>query len=100
MKNVHEVRLPDIGDARDVGVIEILVRAGDAVVEGQPLIIVETDKASMEIPSTHGGCCSHWRSSWTTKSARARRLPVSRWLGQRRRRCKRRFNHRQLPNLL
>jgi pyruvate dehydrogenase E2 component (dihydrolipoamide acetyltransferase) len=55
MKNVHEVRLPDIGDARDVGVIEILVRAGDAVVEGQPLIIVETDKASMEIPSTHGG---------------------------------------------
>ncbi|WP_448092254.1 dihydrolipoyllysine-residue acetyltransferase [Pseudomonas lini] len=55
MKNVHEVRMPDIGDAKDVGVIEILVKAGNAVVEGQPLIIVETDKASMEIPSPQAG---------------------------------------------
>lgn len=55
MKNVHEVRMPDIGDAKDVGVIEILVKAGDAIVEGQTLIIVETDKASMEIPSPHAG---------------------------------------------
>jgi pyruvate dehydrogenase E2 component (dihydrolipoamide acetyltransferase) len=55
MKNVHEVRMPDIGDAKDVGVIEILVKAGDEVVEGQTLIIVETDKASMEIPSPHAG---------------------------------------------
>ncbi|MBD9439972.1 dihydrolipoyllysine-residue acetyltransferase [Pseudomonas sp. PDM04] len=55
MNNVYEVRVPDIGDARDVGVIEILVRAGDAVLEGQALIIVETDKASMEIPSPQAG---------------------------------------------
>jgi pyruvate dehydrogenase E2 component (dihydrolipoamide acetyltransferase) len=55
MKNVHEVRMPDIGDAKDVGVIEIPVKAGDAVVEGQTLIIVETDKASMEIPSPYTG---------------------------------------------
>ncbi|WP_065836558.1 dihydrolipoyllysine-residue acetyltransferase [Pseudomonas syringae] len=55
MKNVHEVRMPDIGDAKDVGVIEILVKVGNAVVEGQPLIIVETDKASMEIPSPQTG---------------------------------------------
>lgn len=55
MNNVHEVRVPDIGDARDVGVIEILVKAGDAVLEGQALIIVETDKASMEIPSPQSG---------------------------------------------
>ncbi|MFU2325611.1 dihydrolipoyllysine-residue acetyltransferase [Pseudomonas sp. NFX98] len=55
MKNVREIRLPDIGDAKDVGVIEILAKAGDTVVEGQTLIIVETDKASMEIPSPHGG---------------------------------------------
>lgn len=55
MKNVHEVRMPDIGDAKDVGVIEILVKAGDAVLEGQTLIIVETDKASMEIPSPQAG---------------------------------------------
>ncbi|WP_419710254.1 dihydrolipoyllysine-residue acetyltransferase [Pseudomonas sp. NFX224] len=55
MKNVREIRLPDIGDAKDVGVIEILAKAGDTVVEGQTLIIVEADKASMEIPSPHGG---------------------------------------------
>lgn len=55
MKNVHEVRMPDIGDAKDVGVIEIPVKVGDAVVEGQTLIIVETDKASMEIPSPQTG---------------------------------------------
>lgn len=55
MKNVHEVRMPDIGDAKDVGVIEILVSAGDTVLEGQALIIVETDKASMEIPSPQTG---------------------------------------------
>ncbi|NQD92812.1 dihydrolipoyllysine-residue acetyltransferase [Pseudomonas sp. CrR25] len=55
MNNVHEVRMPDIGDAKDVGVIEILVKVGDAIVEGQNLITVETDKASMEIPSPHTG---------------------------------------------
>lgn len=55
MKNVHEVRMPDIGDASDVGVIEIRVKAGDAVLEGQTLIIVETDKAAMEIPSPTTG---------------------------------------------
>lgn len=55
MKNVHEVRMPDIGDAKDVGVIEVLVKVGDAIVEGQNLITVETDKASMEIPSPHTG---------------------------------------------
>lgn len=55
MNKVHEIRMPDIGDAKDVGVIEILAKAGDAVVEGQTLIIVETDKASMQIPSPHTG---------------------------------------------
>jgi len=55
MKTVREIQMPDIGDAKDVGVIEILVKAGDAVLEGQTLIIVETDKASMEIPSPQTG---------------------------------------------
>lgn len=58
MKHVHEVRMPDIGDAKDVGVIEILVKAGDAVLEGQTLIIVETDKASMEIHRRRRAYCN------------------------------------------
>ena len=50
-----EVRVPDIGDFRDVAVIEILVKPGDAVSAEQSLITVESDKASMEIPSSSAG---------------------------------------------
>jgi len=50
-----EVQVPDIGDFKDVGVIELLVKPGDTVAVDQSLITVESDKASMEIPSTHAG---------------------------------------------
>jgi dihydrolipoamide dehydrogenase len=50
-----EVQVPDIGDFKDVGVIEILVKPGDTVKVEQSLITVESDKASMEIPSSHAG---------------------------------------------
>ncbi|MEK8033702.1 dihydrolipoyl dehydrogenase [Ideonella sp. DXS29W] len=50
-----EVKVPDIGDFKDVGVIELLVKAGDTVKVDQSLMTVESDKASMEIPSTHAG---------------------------------------------
>ncbi|MEY2655440.1 MAG: hypothetical protein RLZZ524_2468, partial [Pseudomonadota bacterium] len=50
-----EVQVPDIGDFKDVGVIEILVKPGDTVKAEQSLITVESDKASMEIPSSHAG---------------------------------------------
>ncbi|MDO9143758.1 dihydrolipoyllysine-residue acetyltransferase [Rhodoferax sp.] len=50
-----EVRVPDIGDFKDVTVIEIMVKAGDAVKVEQSLITVESDKASMEIPSSTAG---------------------------------------------
>ena len=50
-----DVKVPDIGDFKDVAVIELLVKAGDAVKVDQSLISVESDKASMEIPSTHAG---------------------------------------------
>ena len=50
-----EVVVPDIGDFRDVAVIEIFVKPGDAVQLEQSLITVESDKASMEIPSSHAG---------------------------------------------
>ena len=49
------VLVPDIGDFKDVAVIEILVKPGDAVAADQSLITVESDKASMEIPSSHAG---------------------------------------------
>jgi pyruvate dehydrogenase E2 component (dihydrolipoamide acetyltransferase) len=50
-----EVRIPDIGDFKDVAVIELLVKVGDTVKVEQSLITVESDKASMEIPSSTAG---------------------------------------------
>jgi pyruvate dehydrogenase E2 component (dihydrolipoamide acetyltransferase) len=50
-----EVTVPDIGDFKDVEVIEVLVKAGDTVRVEQSLVTVESDKASMEIPSTAAG---------------------------------------------
>ncbi|HSW06532.1 dihydrolipoyl dehydrogenase [Aquabacterium sp.] len=50
-----EVKVPDIGDFKDVAVIEILVKPGDTVALEQSLVTVESDKASMEIPSSAAG---------------------------------------------
>ncbi|RMX06081.1 dihydrolipoyllysine-residue acetyltransferase [Allofranklinella schreckenbergeri] len=50
-----EVRVPDIGDFKDVAVIEVFIKPGDAVKAEQSLITVESDKASMEIPSSASG---------------------------------------------
>src|ERR1051325_5330573 len=50
-----EVKVPDIGDFKDVEIIELLVKPGDTVKAEQSLITVESDKASMEIPSSHAG---------------------------------------------
>ena len=50
-----EIKVPDIGDFSEVTVIELMVKPGDTVKPDQSLITVESDKASMEIPSSHGG---------------------------------------------
>jgi len=50
-----EIKVPDIGDFKEVEVIELLVKPGDTVKAEQSLITVESDKASMEIPSSQGG---------------------------------------------
>ncbi len=50
-----EVKVPDIGDFKDVQIIELLVKPGDTVKAEQSLITVESDKASMEIPCSHAG---------------------------------------------
>jgi len=54
-KALKDVHVPDIGDFRDVDVIEVLVHAGDTIREDDPLITLESDKASMDIPSPRGG---------------------------------------------
>jgi dihydrolipoamide dehydrogenase len=50
-----DIKVPDIGDFKDVAVIELLVKPGDTVKAEQSLLTVESDKASMEIPSSHAG---------------------------------------------
>ena len=50
-----QVHVPDIGDFKDVAVIEVMVKPGDNIKVEQSLITVESDKASMEIPSSHAG---------------------------------------------
>jgi dihydrolipoamide dehydrogenase len=56
-----EVLVPDIGDFKDVEVIEVLVKPGDTVAKEQSLITVESDKASMEIPSSAAGVVKELR---------------------------------------
>src|SRR6202012_5709991 len=56
-----EVKVPDIGDFKDAGVIEVLVKPGDTVAAEQSLITVESDKASMEIPSSTAGVVKELR---------------------------------------
>jgi len=55
MTRIVEIKIPDIGDFKDVPVTEILVAPGDTVAKETSLITLETDKASMEVPSPHAG---------------------------------------------
>ncbi|CAB3854844.1 Dihydrolipoyllysine-residue acetyltransferase component of pyruvate dehydrogenase complex [Achromobacter dolens] len=55
MSNVVQIKVPDIGDFKEVEVIEVLVAVGDTIKAEQSLITVESDKASMEIPASTGG---------------------------------------------
>ena len=55
MSNVIEVKVPDIGEFKDVPVIEVLVKAGDSVKAEDSLITLESDKATMEVPSPAAG---------------------------------------------
>lgn len=55
MSSTQEISLPDIGDFKDVEIIEVLVAPGDAVEAEAPLIVLETDKATMEVPAPSAG---------------------------------------------
>ncbi|MEI6661528.1 MAG: dihydrolipoyl dehydrogenase [Comamonadaceae bacterium] len=52
---ILDIKVPDIGDFSEVTVIELMVKVGDTIRQEQSLITVESDKASMEIPSSHAG---------------------------------------------
>src|SRR5438094_8753730 len=56
-----EVKVPDIGDFKEVEVIEVLVKPGDTVTKEQSLITLESDKATMEIPSPGAGVVKELR---------------------------------------
>ena len=56
-----EIKVPDIGDFKDVAIIEVLVKPGDTVRQEQSLVTVESDKASMEIPTSHAGVVKEMR---------------------------------------
>ncbi|WP_233144696.1 dihydrolipoyllysine-residue acetyltransferase [Methyloprofundus sedimenti] len=53
--SIIEVKVPDVGDVADIDVIEVLIQTGDSVEKEQTLAVLETDKASMDLPSTHSG---------------------------------------------
>lgn len=55
MANAIEVKVPDIGDFKDIPVIEVLVKPGDTVKSEDPLVTLESDKATMEVPSPAAG---------------------------------------------
>ena len=61
MAQTVEVKVPDIGDFKDVDVIEVLVKPGDRVEKETSLITLESDKATIEIPSTHAGIVKELR---------------------------------------
>lgn len=61
MQNLKEVRVPDLGGSRDVPVIELLVKIGDRIAVDQGIIMLESDKATMEAPSSVAGVVREWK---------------------------------------
>jgi pyruvate dehydrogenase E2 component (dihydrolipoamide acetyltransferase) len=55
MSEIREIHVPDIGDFRDLPVIDVLVKPGDTVAFDDPLLTLESDKASMDVPSSAAG---------------------------------------------
>ena len=55
MTDLIQVKVPDIGDADGADIIEVLIAIGDKIEKETPLIVLETDKATMEVPSSHAG---------------------------------------------
>jgi pyruvate/2-oxoglutarate dehydrogenase complex dihydrolipoamide acyltransferase (E2) component len=56
-----EIKVPDIGDFKDVPVIDVLVKPGDVVKKEESLVTLESDKATMDVPSPHAGTVKELR---------------------------------------
>ena len=56
-----EIKVPDLGGSKDVPVIELLAKAGDMIAKDQGLLTLESDKATMEVPSSAAGVLKEWR---------------------------------------
>ncbi|MGB3430095.1 MAG: biotin/lipoyl-containing protein, partial [Burkholderiaceae bacterium] len=76
MSQTIEVSVPDIGDFKDVEVIEVLVKPGDTIAKDQSLVTVESDKASMEIPSSAAGVVKELKVRLGDKVSRGSALLV------------------------
>ena len=87
MGQLVEVQVPDIGDFKDVEVIEVLVKPGDTVAKEQSLITVESDKASMEIPSSAAGVVEGTEGQARRQGLAGLAGAAARCCGQRSRRC-------------
>src|ERR1700733_5169133 len=61
MGQITEIKVPDIGNYENVPVIEVLVKAGDTVAKDQGLLTLESDKATMEVPSSAAGVVKELR---------------------------------------
>lgn len=55
MSQLIDIKVPDIGDYKDVPVIEVLVKVGDSIEKEQSIVVLESDKATMDVPSSHSG---------------------------------------------
>jgi pyruvate/2-oxoglutarate dehydrogenase complex dihydrolipoamide acyltransferase (E2) component len=72
MSDIVEVKVPDIGDFKDVPVIEVLVKAGDTVKAEDSLITLESDKATMDVPSPVSGVVTELKIKVGDKVAEGR----------------------------
>ena len=68
-----EVKVPDIGDFKDVPVIEVLVKPGDVVKAEDPLVTLESDKATMDVPSPAAGTVQEAQGQARRQGERGRR---------------------------
>ena len=71
MSQLIEVKVPDIGDFSDVPVIELFVKVGDTIKVDDAIATLESDKATMDVPSSHAGVVKEVLVNLATRSPRA-----------------------------